>query len=192
MPMLSSRTSIGPRTQGGTLAQRLTTSLARAARVALVAGVASIGVASAGGLVGCKHEYIPNTDVDDTEDNRKIVEFCEKYRRALETKDIARLLTLAHPEYYEDGGNIDASDDIDLAGLKDYLTTKFDDAESIRYEIRYRRVTVEEERVYVDYTFSASYRIPTEAGNDVWQRKVSDNRLELIPHEDAFLIIAGM
>ena len=192
MPMLSSRTSIGPRTQGGTLAQRLTTSLARAARVALVAGVASIGVASAGGLVGCKHEYIPNTDVDDTEDNRKIVEFCEKYRRALETKDIARLLTLAHPEYYEDGGNIDASDDIDLAGLKDYLTTKFDDAESIRYEIRYRRVTVEEERVYVDYTFSASYRIPTESGNDVWQRKVSDNRLELIPHEDAFLIIAGM
>ena len=142
--------------------------------------------------LGCKHEYIPNTDVDDTEDNRKIVEFCEKYRRALETKDIARLLTLAHPEYYEDGGNIDASDDIDLAGLKDYLTTKFDDAESIRYEIRYRRVTVEEERVFVDFTFSASYRIPTEAGNDVWQRKVSDNRLELVPHNEDFLIIAGM
>lgn len=193
MPMLSSRTSIGPRLQGGTPAQRLATWLVRAARAALIVGVASVGVAAAGGgLLGCKHEYIPNTDVDDTEDNRKIVEFCEKYRRALETKDIARLLTLAHPEYYEDGGNIDASDDIDLAGLKDYLTTKFDDAESIRYEIRYRRVTVEEERVFVDFTFSASYRIPTEAGNDVWQRKVSDNRLELVPHNEDFLIIAGM
>lgn len=193
MPMLSSRTSIGPITQGRRLALRLATSVARGARVALIVGVASVGVAVAGGgLLGCKHEYIPNTDVDDTDDNRKIVEFCEKYRRALETKDIARLLTLAHPEYYEDGGNIDASDDIDLAGLKDYLTTKFDDAESIRYEIRYRRVTVEDERVFVDYTFSASYRIPTEAGNDVWQRKVSDNRLELVPHNEDFLIIAGM
>lgn len=167
--------------------------LARAARVALLVAATASGVAVTGaGLLGCKNEYIPNTDVDDTEDNRKIVEFCEKYRRALETKDIARLLTLAHPEYYEDGGNIDASDDIDLAGLKDYLTTKFDDAESIRYEIRYRRVTIEDERVYVDYTFSASYRIPTDAGNDVWQRKVSDNRLELVPHNDEFLIIAGM
>ena len=76
--------------------------------------------------VGCNHEYIPNTDVEDTEENRKVVAFCEKYRHAVERKDIARLLQLAHPEYYEDGGNIDASDDIDLAGLKEYLTTKFD------------------------------------------------------------------
>jgi hypothetical protein len=146
----------------------------------------------AGAGAGCRHSYIPNTDVDDTEDNRKIVAFCEKYRRAVETKDVARLLQLAHPEYYEDGGNIDASDDIDLAGLKDYLTSKFAEAESIRYEIRYRRVTVDEDRIFVDYTFSASYRIPTENGGETWQRKVSDNRLELVPHDDDFRIIAGM
>lgn len=142
--------------------------------------------------VGCKHDYIPNTDVDDTDDNRKIVAFCEKYRHAIERKDIAELLLLAHPEYYEDGGNIDASDDIDFAGLKEYLTTKFDDAEGIRYEIRYRRVTVKDEHVYVDYTFSASFRIPSDKGEDVWQRKVTDNRLELIAGGEDFKIVAGM
>jgi hypothetical protein len=151
-----------------------------------------LGAALLGGAGGCSHDYIPNTDVDDTEDNRKIVVFCEKYRRAVETKDIARLLSLADPEYYEDGGNIDASDDIDLAGLREYLTTKFEDAQSIRYEIRYRRVTIEEDRIFVDYTFSASYRIASDGEHDVWQRKVSDNRLELVPHAEEFRIIAGM
>ncbi len=143
-------------------------------------------------VAGCKHEYIPNTDVDDTDDNRKIVAFCEKYRHAMERKDIAQLLMLAHAEYYEDGGNIDASDDIDFAGLKSYLTSKFNDAEGIRYEIRYRRVTIKDERVFVDYTFSASFRIPSDGGDDVWQRKVSDNRLELIPGGEDFKIVAGM
>ena len=143
-------------------------------------------------VAGCKHEYIPNTDVDDTDDNRKVVAFCEKYRHAVERKDIAQLLMLAHPEYYEDGGNIDASDDIDFAGLKSYLTTKFGDAEGIRYEIRYRWVIVKEERIFVDYTFSASFRIPSDTGNDLWQRKVSDNRLELVPGGEDFRIVGGM
>ena len=53
-------------------------------------------------------------------------------------------------------------------------------------------MTIDDERVLVDYTFSASYRIPSEQGDDVWQRKVSDNRIELLPHQDEFRIIAGM
>jgi hypothetical protein len=162
-------------------------SSSRGARALFVAIVVVLAT-----LAGCKHEYIPNTDVDDNDENRVIVAFCEKYRHAMERKDIAALLMLAHPEYYEDGGNIDASDDIDFAGLKSYLTSKFNDAEGIRYEIRYRRVTIKDERVFVDYTFSASFRIPSDTGDDVWQRKVSDNRLELIPGGEDFKIVAGM
>ena len=44
----------------------------------------------------------------------------------------------------------------------------------------------------MDYTFSASFRIPSDKGDDVWQRKVSDNRLELIPFNENFRIVAGM
>ncbi len=184
----SSTAPTAPRRWRRVVAAALTPSAVALRALAVSAALVVCGAAAS----GCNHDYIPNTDVDNTEDNRKIVGFCEKYRRAVETKDIARLLMLAHREYYEDGGNIDASDDIDFAGLKDYLTTKFDDTESIRYEIRYRRVTVDDERVFVDFTFSASYRIPTDSGSDVWQRKVSDNRIELVPHNDEFLIIAGM
>ena len=54
-----------------------------------------------------------------------------------------------------------------------------------------RRVLKEEELIYVDYTFSASYRIPGSKG-DEWRRKVDDNRLELVPFQDGYRILAGM
>jgi hypothetical protein len=142
-------------------------------------------------LAGCATHYIPNTDVEDNSENRKIISFCERYRHAVELKDIATLMSLASPRYYEDGGNIDASDDMDYAGLRDYLQSKFRDATAIRYEIRYRRIVKERDLIYVDYTYSASYRIPGMKGPE-WRRRVEDNRLELIPVQEGFRIVAGM
>ena len=144
-------------------------------------------------LAGCRTQLIPNTDVEDTEQNRSVIEFCETYRRAVERRQVGLLLELAHPTYYEDGGNIDATDDLDYAGLEKYLQQRFNRTKAIRYEIRYRRVGQgRNNHLYVDYTYSASYKIPTDEGDDIWQRTVADNRLELVPHKDSFKIVAGM
>jgi hypothetical protein len=142
-------------------------------------------------LTGCATRYIPNTDVEDNEENRKIIAFCEKYRHAVEEKNTGALMTLASPDYYEDGGNVDPADDIDYAGLKQYIAGAFQDARAIRYEIRYRRIVKEEDLVFVDYTYSASYRISGTRGEE-WRRKVEDNRLELLPSNSDFKIVAGM
>jgi hypothetical protein len=140
----------------------------------------------------CSANLIPNTDVEDTEHNRRIIQFCEDYRRAVEKRNIGLLLQMAHPSYYEDGGNIDASDDLDYAGLEEYLRGQFVETRAIRYEIRYRRVGEgRKNSIYVDYTYSASFKIPTDEG-EIWQRKVADNRLELIPEDDSFRILSGM
>jgi len=140
----------------------------------------------------CHPHLIPNTDVEDTRENRAIIDFCESYRKAVERRDIHQLLKLAHDDYYEDGGNIDSEDDLDKSGLEEYLRGKFSDATAIRYEIRYRRVGKgRKETMYVDYTYSASYKLPTDNG-DVWRRTVADNRLELVPKGDSFLILTGM
>lgn len=144
------------------------------------------------GTLACSKQLIPNTDVEDTGFNRKVVEFCEEYRRAVERRNVGMLMKLAHPRYYEDGGNIDSSDDLDYAGLKDYLTGSFRHTKAIRYEIRYRRVgRGRNNEVFVDYTYSASYKLVTEDG-DVWRRRVADNRLELLPEGESFRIIGGM
>jgi hypothetical protein len=126
-------------------------------------------------------------------ENRRVVQFCEDYRRAVERKNVGMLLQLAAPSYFEDGGNIDPNDDIDYESLKAYLESKFYDTKAIRYEIRYRRVGKgRKETMYVDYTYSASYKIPDGASEDVWRRTVADNRLELIPVEESYKIVAGM
>jgi hypothetical protein len=145
------------------------------------------------GTFGCAPSNIPNTDVEDNDFNRKVISFCEEYRRAVEQKKIGFLLQLADPSYYEDGGNTDSADDLDYAGLKDWLEDRFSKTKAIRYEIRYRRVGKGRKNIVdVDYTYSASFRLPSESGEDVWRHVVADNRLELVPHDDTFRIISGM
>lgn len=149
-----------------------------------------LGLLSSAGA--CSPAVIPNTDVVDTPENRDILTFCERYRKAVEHKNIGQLLEMAAATYYEDGGTLDPTDDMDRAGLDDYLRNKYIEAESVRYEIRYRRVTPgRQERFLVDFTYSASFRVPTSTGAE-WRRKVSENRLEIVPSGEKFLIVAGM
>jgi hypothetical protein len=149
-------------------------------------------VALAVPLGACTTHYIPNTDVEDTEDNRHIIDFCEQYRHAVEGRNIPMLLKLADPRYYEDGGNADSSDDMDYDGLREYLEGQFKQTRAIRYEMHYRRVLPGKKKsLFVDYTYTASYKIPSPSG-DLWRRRVADNRLELVPSGETFKIVAGM
>jgi hypothetical protein len=152
---------------------------------------ALVSLASVGAF-GCSPSYIPNTDVEDNSENRKVISFCEEYRHAVEEKDVGKLMKLASPRYFEDGGNTNAEDDIDFDGLKDYLTATFVKTQAIRYEIRYRKVsTAENKKVFVEYSYSASFRIPGIKGEE-WRHTVADNRLELVTEGDSFKITAGM
>ncbi len=139
---------------------------------------------------GCSKTFIPNTDVLDNPANRKVILFCEQYRKAVEEKNVGQLLGLASAGYHKRGvGN---EDDTDFISLKDFLTTTFQQTDGIRYEIRYRRVQfAETSHVFVDYTFAASYRIPG-VKKEEWRHSVADNRLDLVPDGDGYKIISGM
>ena len=165
-------------------------SAARSFLVAVCCASALLSVSAA--TVGCSKSYIPNTDVEDTSDNRKIIAFCEKYRRALEERDVEGLVSMASTRYFETGGNAKSGDDIDYNGLRKYLATNFKQTKAIRYEIRYHRISESEEKIVnVDFTYTASFQIPTQKG-DVWNRAVRDDRLQLVREGDSFKILAGM
>lgn len=145
-------------------------------------------------LGGCSHDFIPNTQVEDSDFNREVIAYCEDYRHAVERRNTELLLKMADPKYYEDGATVDTSDDLDLAGLKKYLTERFNRTTQIRYEIFYRDISIgRNNQVFVDYTFSASYKVPSPSGEEVWRRRVADNRLELVRDGDnKFHILSGM
>jgi hypothetical protein len=144
------------------------------------------------GLFGCSKTYIPNTDVEDNSENRQIILFCESYRHALEDKDVAKLLKMMSPAYFEDGGNTKNEDDADFERTRDFLTGEFLKTAGIRYEIRYRRITeTPTNHIYVDYTYAAAWKVPG-VKNDEWHHKVADNRLDLVRDGDTFKILGGM
>lgn len=142
--------------------------------------------------VACAHySVIPGTRVIDTKTNREIIEVLERYRQALEEKDGASLLALAHPNYYEDSGTPKGDDDYGYEGLKEILARRLSALKTLRYNIEYRKVEVEGTRARADIRYDASYQIATEMG-DRWERKQNDKRIELENDGKRWLIIAGM
>ncbi len=142
-------------------------------------------------LGGCGSTIIPNTSIEDSAQNREIIAFCERYRHALEHRDIGALLALASPRYYENSGTPEGEDDYDITGLREVLGRTLPRVHTVRYEFRYRRILEERERVLVDYTYSGSFRVETGDGHR-WFRRVADNRIELERVGGQYRIIAGM
>ena len=140
---------------------------------------------------GCTPKFIPNTEVEDTEENRAIIAFCERYRHAVEDLNIGLLLSLVSPQYFDNSGTVTGDDDMDKAGLEVILKERFKAVESIRYEIRYRAVYTKNDVVMVEYTYTTSFRYNVD-GKPHWENKTADNRLEISQKDDRFLILSGM
>jgi hypothetical protein len=142
-------------------------------------------------LTGCAGELIPNTDVPDTAQNRDVIQFVERYRHAVEARDIAAVLTLVSEQYLDDNGTITTEDDRDYGRLREQIAGWNGRLLDVRYEMRYRRVTYRPNRILVDFTYTGSYKITTPEG-DRWSRRLADNRLELVEEDGEYRIVAGM
>ena len=141
---------------------------------------------------GCAATLIPNTDVEDTAENRDVLFFVESYRHAVADRDVGKLLSLASPDYLDHNGTVTGGDDVDLETLRAKITALNAAIEDVRFEIRYRRVTFRGERVFVDLTYTGSFRIGEIGGGHHWSRRLSDQRIVLVRNDDSFLILSGM
>jgi hypothetical protein len=160
-------------------------------RLRAVVTLVAVAACATFGAVACSKEYIPNTDVEDTGVNRDVVGFCEKYRHAMEDRNVAQLLKLMSPAYFEEGGETQ-KESADYERIRDFLTGDFLKTGGVRYEMRYRRITfTENNHIYVDYTYAAAWKLPG-VKIDEWHHKVADNRLDLVRDGESFKIVSGM
>lgn len=153
--------------------------------------VSALVLALAHAAIGCGSDLIPNTDVPNSEANRAAVDFVETYRHAVEEHNPAAILRLVSESYLDDNGTPQTTDDVDYARLQEELTRWPEDVLDVRYEMRYRRVSTYSERVYVDVTYTAGFKLRTNDG-ERWERRLSDNRIELVRENGEFRIVSGL
>lgn len=123
--------------------------------------------------------YIPNTTVPDTEENREVIDTMERYRHAVEARDVGALLALTHAQYLDDVGTPTGDDDLDYGSLGGRLNAWSGRVSEVRFEIRYHRISVDGSRIYVEYRYTASFKMQDSEGDLRWNRRVADARAVL-------------
>lgn len=127
---------------------------------------------------GCTH-YIPNTTVQDTSENREVLRFMEEYRHAVEERNIGALIAMTDPLYLDEVGTPTNDDDLDYGSLQARLAAWATRVVEIRFEIRYHRVEITDTKVWVEYRYTASFKMPNAGGEERWSRRVADARAVL-------------
>jgi hypothetical protein len=124
--------------------------------------------------MGCGHgRYLPGTTILATETNREIIDTIEEYRMKLTEKNVDGLLLLASEKYFEDGGTPQANDDYGYSGLATILTGRLQRVESIRYDIQYKSVRVNNDgQAMVEAFLSGAFELQGEVGERY--RRIND------------------
>ena len=143
--------------------------------------------------VGCQ-KNIPNTTVADTPANRSVITCRENYRNSVESRDVGALLAMAHPQYLDDNGTPSGDDDIDYRALQRKLGRWRERVTDVRYEIKYRTINREMDRLLIADRDIASFRIAYDEEDQRWSRRIGENQLVLLYDdiEGRYYVLSGM
>lgn len=141
-------------------------------------------------LSGCKPGYLPDSAVEATPQNKEIARVVDEYRRAMESLDVDKVLRMCSPEYFEDNGTADPTDDYDFNGLSQRLKDDTSKVKVLKMSIRFNVIDVDGDRAYVDFRFQTRSLVSFPAGEQ-WITRTDDNRLTLRRENGKWLILAG-
>lgn len=147
--------------------------------------------------VACKPKLLPNTTLEDTAENRALVDVMLKYKQAVESRSAEQVLSLVAEDYFEDMGTVDPSDDYGIERLGEQLEETFGHAKAIHLDLFLQHVTRDKERGLwaVDYRFNQRALLSFPAG-DQWVTHTDVNRVVLRQRgdsiDDGFLIVSGL
>jgi hypothetical protein len=119
--------------------------------------------------------------------DRAVLDVCERYRLALEARDAEALMALVSPRYSDDGGTPDPADDVDYAELKARIASLLASVESVKYELRHRRIRREPPRIIVEISYSATYVM-----NGKPFARVDDSELVLEHDDGTYRFVSGL
>ncbi len=112
-------------------------------------------------LVGCAPKRIPGTAIDDTSETREILSVLEKYRRAIESKNVAAVMALLDPSFKDDAGTSGPEDDLSYEGLRTKLPEQFAQTEELKLDLTVKKITLNKNNTAdVVYSYNTAYKLP--------------------------------
>ncbi len=141
----------------------------------------------------CAHSKIPRTSIDDTPENRAIIELVDRYKTAMESLDASAVLSLVSPRFYENNANSDDTDDYDFSGLEANLRQEFQKTRALKLDLRVDVVEVDQEAgtafAELYYQVRAHHEYP--AGMQ-WETSADRTRLRFTKSGDQWMIVGGL
>jgi ketosteroid isomerase-like protein len=139
----------------------------------------------------CAPRLLPGTDVKETTDTRAIYDVIQGWVDAMNARDVPRVLALVSPDYFDDAGTTDPSDDLDRGRVEKALTEDLARVEGWKLSVTIRRIDVEGASGTAELYYDSYYRVQTPSG--AMPRRDSDvYRLKLKKLEGAWKITSGL
>lgn len=130
--------------------------------------------------------------IEDTVENRKVLDVMVQYRRALMRKDVGSLRRLVAEDYYDNAGTTTTTaDDYDGSNLPEIFEMLSQHAEEIRYAVNVKAMEIKGDQASVDYEYEFAYKYRV-GEQETWDAGVDVNRLELASRDGEWKIISGL
>lgn len=108
---------------------------------------------------GCVH-YFPGTEIPENPDTRAIKDVMEKYRTAVEARDVGAIIALCSEQYRDDAGTIQTEDDLDYPTLREILPKRLSKVQNANLYMELKRIDIERDTAIATYSYVWRYRLP--------------------------------
>ncbi len=139
----------------------------------------------------CAPRLLPGTDVKETKDTRAIYDVIQKWVDAMNARDVPGVLSVVAPDYFDDAGTPDPSDDLDRGKLEKALTDDLAKVEGSKLAVTIRRIDPTGDTATAELYYDSYYRVQTPSG-PVPRRDSDVYRLKLKKEGGAWKITSGL
>jgi ketosteroid isomerase-like protein len=109
---------------------------------------------------GCAVHLIPGTEISDTPEDRAILALMEKYRTAVQAKDVEALSKLVSTSFRDDAGTTNPEDDLDYASLRPKLSARWAKITDLTLELSVRKIKIDRNVASAVYYYNEHFRVP--------------------------------
>ncbi len=145
-------------------------------------------------LAACSPKYLPNTLVPDTDANRAIVGLVERYRQAIEERDVGALREMVSRNYFSNAGTTaDSDDDYGYDQIEQRILPMLkQNIKKVQYSVFVKQVRFESPtRAVAEFEHSFRYLYVID-GKDQWQASVDFARLQFALEDGVWRIVGGL